>query len=139
MSVGNLVYIKAESNKFTSRPMYIITKLEKDKVVLQKVGDKQFSSRQYVVPLAQVFPISSRTVNFEWDAITDELEEESDSDIELNEQSEPPATNDSQEDQHTGVQLSEDSDDSDNEGTEPQVRPIRERRRPPWQNDYVCS
>ena len=43
-NVGDLVYIKPEGSKFSSRPMYIVTGLADNKASLQKLSGNLFSS-----------------------------------------------------------------------------------------------
>ena len=54
--MGDLVYIKHEKQKHKLRDRYIITKINKDKAVLQKLNQK-FMSRQYEVPLSDIYPV----------------------------------------------------------------------------------
>ena len=56
LSVGSLVFIKHEGDKFHPRESYVVVKLRGDSVVLQKINNGKFSSRQYVVPHNRVFP-----------------------------------------------------------------------------------
>ncbi len=56
LSLGSLVFIKHEGNKFNPRQSYVIVALKQDSAVLQKMSDGKFSSRQYTVPIARLFP-----------------------------------------------------------------------------------
>ena len=56
VSGGMLVYIKAEKNKFSARPMYIVTDVCDGHATLQKFTSNQLSSRKYVVPTRHIFP-----------------------------------------------------------------------------------
>ena len=58
LSVGSLVYIKDEGDKFNSRVPYIVVEKKKDNVLLQKSAPNGLlSSRQYWVPCNKVFPM----------------------------------------------------------------------------------
>ena len=127
--------------------MYIITNLENGLVQLQKINGKLFLSRKYDVPLTHVFPVSPGTgedkVNFEWDNVACDIEEESDSDVELDNVERSLNADEIQgvEEQrveHPAVELSAESADA---AIEPPVRPpsTRVTRRPQWQKDYDCS
>ena len=52
--VGNLVFIKGEGSKFQARDRYIIVSIEGSHAIIQKLGT-QFMSRQYKVPLNQLY------------------------------------------------------------------------------------
>ena len=56
ISVGSLVYIKHEGDKFKPRESYIVVKFENDSVVVQKINKGKFFSRQYILPMSRVFP-----------------------------------------------------------------------------------
>ena len=77
--VGDLVYIKHEKQKHKLRDRYIITKINKDKAVLQKLNQK-FMSRQYEVPLTDIYPVSPSLPNLIEDHQPDETSSEESSD-----------------------------------------------------------
>ena len=56
--IGELVYLKSEGDKFTSRDMYIIVSISGKYASLQKLSGTKFSSRKYTVPMSNMFPIS---------------------------------------------------------------------------------
>ena len=59
VSIGSIVYIKDEGTKFSPRASYLIVDiLDSGFAVLQKldIGGKCFRSKQYEVPLANIYP-----------------------------------------------------------------------------------
>ena len=52
---GDLVFIKSEGDKNKPRELYIVTDFRNEMAVLQKLPGTKFQSRQYEVPLTQVF------------------------------------------------------------------------------------
>ena len=70
LKVGNLVFIKDEGSKHKARERYIIVKIDGLYAEIQKLDDK-FMSRQYKVPITNLFPASaiesSPKLCHEWD------------------------------------------------------------------------
>ena len=157
VTVGSLVYIKSEMDKFNTRPMYIVSALREDHVTLQKFVGSQLSSRRYVVPLTQVFPISSQNCS-------DDRNKEraykhwSDSDSEkelgwLPNASRPFADNeslppeDAASSDSEGNEADEESSSSEDAAEQPPLlqeqaqvlRPQRQRQPPQWHKDYDMS
>ena len=58
ISVGDLVFIKHEGNKFQARKMYIVVKRNKVLLSLQQITQGKFSSRKYEVPISDVYPLN---------------------------------------------------------------------------------
>ena len=58
ISVGDLVFIKHEGNKFQARKMYIVVKRNKDRLSLQQITQGKFSSKKYDVPICDVYPLN---------------------------------------------------------------------------------
>ena len=56
MSVGSLVFIKHEGNKFNPRESYVIVQMSADSAVVQKMNNGKFFSRQYTIPINRLFP-----------------------------------------------------------------------------------
>ena len=54
---GDLVYIKSEGEKFKGRERCIVTKIINDFASLQKITFSKFMSKQYRVPLNQIYPV----------------------------------------------------------------------------------
>ena len=57
ISIGSLVYIKAEVNKFKVRECYIVMQVRNDMTTLQKLNGSLFSSTRYDVPVQDIFPV----------------------------------------------------------------------------------
>ena len=57
ISLGYLVYIKSEGSKFRARDQYIVTDISDRFAILQKLNGSSFISRQYQVPLSNIFPV----------------------------------------------------------------------------------
>ena len=55
VTVGDLVFIKSEGNKNKSRDVYVIVKIVDELATLQKLNGSKFLSKQYEVPLTNVF------------------------------------------------------------------------------------
>ena len=155
LSVGTLVYIKTELDKFNARPMYIISALIGDHAKLQKFVGNQLSSKRHIVPLTQIFPVSQSSLpNDDTQVKTNhELSSDSDSELELgyihNAPPHPPGNNTPSDSEDTAATSSEadEEDSSDEDAAEhPAViqparspRPQRQRQVPQWHNDYDMS
>lgn len=57
ISVGTLVFIKAEGSKLKGRERYIVMQISDRMAVLQKLNGSIFSSRRYEVPLTEIYPV----------------------------------------------------------------------------------
>ena len=57
ISLGYLVHIKSEGSKFRARDQYIVTDISDRFAILQKLNGSSFISRQYQVPLSDIFPV----------------------------------------------------------------------------------
>ena len=79
---GSLVYIKDEGDKTKPRERYIVTEIEGDSCVIQKLA-KSLRNVKYSLKLTEIFPVTS-TVNLseEWLCGLESVEEdESDNDV----------------------------------------------------------
>ena len=57
ISVGSLVYVKHEGDKFNPRESYIVVEVKNNEsAVLQKLDNGKFRSRQYTIPMSRIFP-----------------------------------------------------------------------------------
>ena len=56
VTVGDLVFIKAEGNKNKSRDMYLIVGIVDSMASLQKLNGSKFLTKRYEVPLVDIFP-----------------------------------------------------------------------------------
>ena len=61
ISVGDLVFIKAERSKLKGRDRYMIMNVSNKHCTLQKITGSLFSSRRYEVPLTEVYPVATPT------------------------------------------------------------------------------
>ena len=153
ITVGTLVYIKAEKDKFNARPMYIVTALQESHATLQKFTKNQLSSRQYIVPLDHIFPITSQNGPSSCDPVVEPVRSsESDSEFELgclpNSTERAEAENDTassasassvSSDVGDTEELSETEESENNADTPRSPRPQRHRRPPQWQADFDMS
>ena len=153
VSIGELVYIKSEGDKFNPRPMYIVSGLQNDHASLQKFVGSQLSSRQYVVPLMQIFPItSSKCKNVADSVMPNELGSDTDSELEMGWLPQYSASNDDRQSSDGIVSSDSESDNMDDHSSlgedaavpinneQPRVlRPLRNRRPPHWHNDFDMS
>ena len=81
ITVGTLVYIKHEGNKFSPRESYVVVDVKEDSVIVQKMNNGKFFSRQYTVPMSRVFPcVSLNLKETEEKATEDILSSSSDDD-----------------------------------------------------------
>ena len=164
VTVGTLVYIKAEKDKFTARPMYIITAIQDAYATLQKFTKNQLSSRQYVVPLDHIFPITSPTTAEPQEPSGEIGSSGSDSELEMgwcpnssqlpqdgndttpsasdHDTAEEGEDNDHQEGNDAFLSASDhgsEEESEDNALAPPSPRPQRARRAPPWQAIFDMS
>ena len=58
ISIGDLVFIKAERSKLKGRDRYIVMDISDRLCFLQKINGTLFSSRRYEVPLTDVYPVA---------------------------------------------------------------------------------
>ena len=63
ITLGSLVYIKSEGDKFHPRDQYIVVKLDGDLATIQKFRGKRFMSQQYQVPLHLLFTLSAESAS----------------------------------------------------------------------------
>ena len=61
ISLGDLVFIKAERSKLKWRDRYMIMNITNKHCTLQKITRSLFSSRRYEVPLTEVYPVATPT------------------------------------------------------------------------------
>ena len=83
VSVGSLVYVKHEGNKFNPRESYIVVELKhNESVVVQKLNNGKFRSRQYTIPMSRIFPcVNSSNVGKEKEKVIEASSSSSDDDI----------------------------------------------------------
>ena len=57
-AVGNLVFLKSERTKFKCRDQFIVFKVLGQNATAEKLHNSKFMSRQYIVPLDMLFPVT---------------------------------------------------------------------------------
>jgi len=61
ISVGDLVFIKAERSKLKGRDRYMVMDIVDRLCFIQKITGSLFSSRRYEVPLTDVYPVAPKS------------------------------------------------------------------------------
>ena len=124
---GDLVYIKSEKQKNKTRDRYIVTGLNNNKALLQKLNDK-FMSRQYEVPLTHIYPALPTKTYHDWDRRPVMWSSEESSDEEVATPNSEVHDSDS-----AGDELADEEDEEEQEEEHiPVWRPQRQRRPPQW-------
>lgn len=59
ISIGDLVFIKAERSKLKGRDRYMVMQITGKLCTLQKINGSLFSSRRYELPLTDIYPVAS--------------------------------------------------------------------------------
>ena len=146
------MYIKAEKDKFNSRPMYMVTDVCNGYAVLQKLANNQLSSRRYEVPLSHIFPVTPVQCPDHPHAASSD----SDSEAELGSfENKPPLEDepvDVDSDSSSGADAGTEADGVLPEAVQPQLDPVvvppalptrelpqRNRRPPSWYGDRVTD
>ena len=57
ISVGDLVYVKSDGDKHTSRDKYIVTAIDKSHLYAKKLTGHQFRAKAYQLKRSEVFPV----------------------------------------------------------------------------------
>ena len=135
VSIGKLVFIKHERNKNHPRDRYIVTKINGDNALVQKLCS-QFMSRQYTVPLNKLYPASNPTTNRDYDSRRYDSNSSSDDDssvVSLEVPSGDPMQNVDEDKEEVDVMI--DGQHPDVNDINDNVLPPRARRRPRWIRD----
>ena len=114
VSIGDLVYIKKEGDKFNARDIYIIINVKDTLAILQKMVNNKMSSRKYEVPLNEIYRAvpKSRFV-FDWDDHQPHgSDDDSDGDYTHNQQHK-----ETEEDHHSGREGDEDGGEAAEDST----------------------
>ena len=148
--VGDLVFVKHEGDKLNARERYIITELDRNNVIIQKLSGTRFSSIKYKLPVTSIFPVvrTNDKPYHEWGrtkeiSSDDTSDDTSDEDQPAGEQIPHPENEEVDDIEGDDEDTPDDSDVDDvdlttaTRDTTNHTRPRRERRRPPWHDDYV--
>ena len=135
VSIGKPVFIKHERNKKNPRDRYIVTKINGDNALVQKLCG-QFMSRQYNVPLNKLYPAANPTTNRDYDSRRYDSNSSSDDDssvVSLEVPSGDPTQNVDEDEEEVDVMI--DGQHPDVHDINDNVLPPRARRPPRWIRD----
>ena len=146
--IGELVFVKHEGDKFTTRDTYIIANTEGEYALLRKLSGSVFGARKYKVPLTSVFPIATRDSQDNYESTSSSTSESED---EMQPPNDPVEDNNISDDEESLDNDDEEENDSeedwsriDEDENQHQIvapttnrRPQRTRRKPPWHEYYT--